>query len=249
MPAEKPPSPSRPLRGSQDAAAFYDQVAAVYDQQFAHPPAYTLQQVRWLARLCPPGPLLDLGCGSGRMLGPLRAAGFAPVVGLDCSRQMLRLARRACPAAPLVLADAGRGLPLRSHSFATIVSLHSSLIHLTQPGDPTRLLAEALRVLRPGGLLVLELPHPRSYPPEAAPGRWRDFAEGIRCRRVEHGLEELCLDELGGLSTRVRLWEIADLRRWFQGWARVEVHPGFVGGRFDPHQGSIMVVVAGKGRA
>lgn len=246
MPVEKPPSPSRPLRGSQDAAAFYDQVAAVYDQQFAHPPAYTFQQTRWLARACPPGPLLDLGCGSGRMLGPLSQAGFHPVVGLDCSWQMLRLARRACPAAPLLLADAGRGLPLGPGSIASIVSLHSSLIHLTRPGDPPRLVAEAFRVLRPGGILVMELPHPRSYPPEAAPGRWREFAEGISCRRVGDGLEELRLDELGGLSTRVRLWELNDLRLWFQGWYRAEVHPGFMGGRFDPHKGSIMVVVACK---
>ncbi|MBI5521076.1 MAG: methyltransferase domain-containing protein [Desulfarculus sp.] len=248
MPLEKPLPSARPGQGAQSTAAFYDQVAPVYDQQFAHPPAYTFQQARWLARVCPPGPLLDLGCGSGRMLGPLSEAGFAPVAGLDCSPSMLGLARRACPDAPLVLADASQGLPLRSASFASIVSLHSSLIHLTRPGDPPRLLAEALRVLRPGGLLVLELPHPHSYPPEAAPGRWRDFSEGIRCRRVEHGLEELRLDELGGLTTRVRLWELDDLRRWFQGWARVEVHPGFAGGRFDPRQGSIMVVVAGKGR-
>lgn len=248
MPVEKAGPHSRPARGVQDAAAFYDQVAAVYDRQFAHPPAYTRQQVRWLVRVCPPGPLLDLGCGSGRMLGPLREAGFGPVVGLDCSRRMLALARRACPQALLVLADAGQGLPFQPASLASIVSLHSSLIHLTRPDDPPRLLAEALRVLRPGGLMVLELPHPRSYPPETAPGRWRDFSEGISCRRVGHGLEELRLDELGGLSTRVRLWEMDDLQPWFRGWAKVELHPGFAGGRFDPGRGSIMVVVAGKGR-
>ena len=96
--------------------------------------------------------------------------------------------------------------------------------------------------------MVLELPHPRSYPPETAPGRWRDFVPGISCRRVEGGLEEVRLEELGGLRTRVRLWQIEDLRQWFAGWPRVEIYADFTGGRFDPQKGRLMVVVAYKGR-
>ncbi|MFH1057710.1 MAG: class I SAM-dependent methyltransferase, partial [Pseudomonadota bacterium] len=221
----------------RDAAAFYDRVAPFFDREYAFGPDVTLRQTAWLAGHCPPGPLLDLGCGSGRMLASLRRAGFAPVAGLDCSPAMLALARAACPEAPLVRADAAHGLPFADASFGLIVSLHSSLIHICDPAHMARLIVECRRVLKPGGRLIVEAPHPCSYPPDAPPGRWRRFSPGILCRRVEPGLEELCIEDLGGLRTRVLRWEIADLRQWFQGWAAVELHPGFSGGRFDPGNG------------
>ncbi|MFZ5584639.1 MAG: class I SAM-dependent methyltransferase [Thermodesulfobacteriota bacterium] len=228
----------------RDAAAFYDRVAPFYDREYAFGPDVTRRQAAWLAAHCPPGPLLDLGCGSGRMLAPLARAGFAPVLGLDCSPAMLALARAACPAAPLIRADAAHGLPFAAASFSAIVSLHSSLIHICDPAAMAGLVADCRRALRPGGWLVIEAPHPRSYPPDVPPGRWRRFAPGILCRRVGSGLEELCIEDLGGLRTRVRLWEIEDLRRWFVGWSRVELHAGFCGGRFDPERGTLMVVAA-----
>lgn len=243
--ADGPPAGLR-RQALHDAAGFYDRLARVYDRLYALPPSYTQCQARWLARLCPTGPLLDLGCGSGRMFQPLEQAGLGPLVGLDCSAGMLAQARRGHPQAFLVRADAGQGLPFADSSFQSIISLHSGLIHLTAPKAPQRLLAEALRVLRPGGLLVVELPHPCSYPRENTPGRWRSFREGISCRKVEGGLEEIRVDEQGGLRTRVRLWGLEDLRRWLDGFSRAEVHPGFVGGRFDPQKGHIMVLVARK---
>ncbi len=228
----------------KDAAAFYAAVAPVYDRDYALGPASTRLQTAWLAQRCPPGPVLDLGCGSGRMLAPLARTGFTPAIGLDCVPEMLALSRRACPAAPLVQARAEDGLPFRAASFALIVSLHASLIHLTDAKAVDALIADCHRVLRPGGWLVIEVPHPRSYPPDSPPGRWRAFAPGISCRRVDDGLEELRLDERGGIRTRVRLWEIADLQRWFQPFSRAELHPGFAGGRFDPSKGAVMVIAA-----
>lgn len=244
--------PDHPGGGNllKDAAAFYAAVAPVYDRDYALEPAITRLQTAWLARRCPPGPVLDLGCGSGRMLAPLAQAGFAPVVGLDCVPEMLALSRRAClarqagSAAPLVQARAEAGLPFRAASFTLVVSLHAALIHLTDPEAVAGLIADCHRVLRPGGWLVVEVPHPRSYPPDSPPGRWRPFTPGISCRRVGDGLEELRLDERGGIRTRVRLWEIADLSRWFEPFSRVELHPGFTGGRFDPRKGMVMVVAA-----
>ncbi len=238
--------PDHPGGGNllKDAAAFYAAVAPVYDRDYALEPAVTRLQTAWLARRCSPGPVLDLGCGSGRMLAPLARAGFAPAVGLDCVPDMLALSRQACPLAPLVQARAEAGLPFRAASFALVVSLHAALIHLTDVRALLDLLADCRRVLRPGGWLVVEVPHPRSYPPDSPPGRWRDFSPGISCRRVDNGLEELRLDELGGIRTRVRLWEIPLLHDWFHDYRRVELHPGFSGGRFDPDKGLVMVIAA-----
>lgn len=230
---------------STEAAAFYDRLAGVYDRRFAYPRSVTRQQTSWLTRMCAPGPLLDLGCGTGRMLAPLARAGFAPV-GLDCAANMLALARRAHPGTGLVRAAAERGLPFAAESFATVVCLHAVLSHVTDPADRRACAREALRVLRPGGVFVLELPHPRSFPPEAAPGAWRVFRPGILCRRVGPGLEELRLEELGGLASRVAVIDLAELKELLAGFAKAHLHPGFSGGRFDPARGAAMVVCAYK---
>lgn len=225
-----------------DSRVFYERVAGVYDQRYAYPKGLGPRQALWLARLCAPCPVLDLGCGTGRMLGPLVRAGFRPL-GLDCSRSMLERAQRKT-VVPLILADARQGLPLIDASLSLIISLHATLIHFAGPGELEGLLKEARRVLAPGGALVAELPHPASYPAEPVPGAWRQYQPGMLCRHAGAALEEMSLVEEDGLSTLIRVIRVGDLPRLFQGWRRVEVHPGFGGGRFRPDRGEVMLVVA-----
>ncbi len=62
------------------------------------------------------GPLLELACGSGRLLVPLARAGYS-VTGVDASGRMLELARRALEAegltsrCRLIQQDIGAALP------------------------------------------------------------------------------------------------------------------------------------------
>jgi len=86
------------------------------------------------------GPVLDIGCGEGR-LRPRMSAGVA-WIGLDSSRE--QAAR--CEARPLVLGDMRR-LPFAADSFAEATHLWC-LYHLDHPADAVR---EAWRVLRTGG--------------------------------------------------------------------------------------------------
>lgn len=225
-----------------ERSRFYDQVAEVYDRQYAYNRRHSLRQAAWLGRQCPAGRLLDLGCGTGRMLGLLAQAGFAPV-GLDCSPAMLERCRSGC-GFPLVRADAAHGLPFRDRSFATVISLHATLIHLTAPGEIESALAEAKRVLRPGGVLVVELPHPASFPPSRDAPQWREYQPGMSCREASRGLEEMRLDDYQELTTLVRVLRLPDVQRLFQGWRKVRVHPGFRGGRFRLDKGEVMVVAA-----
>lgn len=98
------------------------------------------------------GLCLDLGCGTGLYLDTLAVTGRT-VVGLDFSADQLRLARRRSP--HLVRADAA-ALPFADGTFPAVVTLWIS----TDVDDFAPVLAEAARVLTPGGLLAFFGAHP-----------------------------------------------------------------------------------------
>ena len=104
--------------------------------------------------------LLDLGTGTGRVL-ELFAPLFARAVGIDASPAMLGVARANLDRAGVAHAQVRLGdiynLPLPRDSF-DVVTIHQVLHYLD---EPERALAEAARVLRPGGrLLVVDFaPH------------------------------------------------------------------------------------------
>ncbi len=232
---------SRFLPGPEE---FYDAVAPVYDQRYAYSHAMTARQCAWLVRVCGVGRVLELGCGTGRMLGVLARAGYRPV-GMDCSPRMLAVARAKAPSVPLVRALAPP-LPFLDQSFDLVVALHATVVHITSWEDLEALAQEVWRVLVPGGTFVVELPHPRSFPP---PGRsWRTFRQGMHCRWVGEGLVEMRLGDYQGLSTLIRVLDIQDLKRWLEPFEKLQLHPGFSGGRFNPAKGTTMVVCARRSR-
>jgi len=99
--------------------------------------------------------VLDAGCGTGAHLAAL-CQGGARVVGLDFSAGMLRVARRAAPAAGLARADLDRALPVRRAMFDAVLSALVSE-HLN---DLRRFFGEAFAALRRGGRLVFSAFHP-----------------------------------------------------------------------------------------
>lgn len=96
--------------------------------------------------------VLDLACGTGYFAAWLCRRG-ARVVGLDLSAEQLRTAVRCQsthgPTFPLVQADAAR-VPLLGRSFDIVVSEHGAAAW----SDPELWVAEAARLVRPGGRLV-----------------------------------------------------------------------------------------------
>jgi ArsR family transcriptional regulator len=102
----------------------------------------------------------DLGCGTGRLAAAL-APFVARVVAVDASRQMLQAARRRLGGVDNVELRQGEleQLPLESGSLDAAVAF--LVLHYLV--EPARALAEARRVLAPGGrLLVVDmLPHGR----------------------------------------------------------------------------------------
>lgn len=110
--------------------------------------------------MAPPGRLLDVGCGGGAFMTAARAAGWRPI-GTDLSHAACRAAHGET-AAPAVGADAG-ALPFRA-AVLDAVALINVLDHTRRPGA---VVAEAARVLRPGGLLVVRVPNGAFHRPWA----------------------------------------------------------------------------------
>lgn len=108
--------------------------------------------------------VLDLACGTGYGSDILLNSGARMVVGGDVSRDALDYAAaRRSPRLRLAQLDVC-GLPFASASADVIVSLET-LEHVAAPGD---FLAEAARVLRPDGRLILSTPNRAVVSPGSA---------------------------------------------------------------------------------
>ncbi|HWU79236.1 MAG TPA: class I SAM-dependent methyltransferase [Caulobacter sp.] len=99
--------------------------------------------------LLPPGRALDVGCGEGRFCRILRREGFDPV-GLDPTLELLDAARTRDPEGVYVEGRA-EALGFPDASFDLVVSC-LSLIDIA-PAEAA--IAEMVRVLRPGGTLLV----------------------------------------------------------------------------------------------
>jgi 2-polyprenyl-6-hydroxyphenyl methylase / 3-demethylubiquinone-9 3-methyltransferase len=131
------------------------QYAALADEWWR--PGGAFAMLHWIAAaraaLVPPARhagalLVDLGCGGGALAPHAAALGYRHV-GLDLEPVSLGLARDRGVLG--VRADV-RAVPL-TDGCADVVSAGEILEHVT---DPSTVVAEACRVLRPGGLLVLD---------------------------------------------------------------------------------------------
>ncbi len=146
-----------------DVSADFDRLAVYYDLEH-HDSTADLPVLSEFARASP-GPILELACGTGRVLPVLAAAG-QPVVGLDCSKAMLQRAQRrltteSAPGAVWLLRGDMCTFRLRTR-FGLIVVAFNSFMHLTTQRTQEQALRVIARHLRPDGRLVVDLFNPAS---------------------------------------------------------------------------------------
>ena len=141
-----------------------------YDRAMAGPERALVGRERQQLLAAARGRVLDVGAGTGANLGHYRQDRISALVLVDPSAAMLERARRKAARLGIeVRAEQQRAerLGCADQSFDTVVFTLS----LCTIGSPLEALAEARRVLRPGGrLLVFE--HVRAADPALA--RWQD---------------------------------------------------------------------------
>ena len=140
----------------------YAGIAELYDQehdQFA-------DDVEWYTHLAQvAGPrVLELGCGSGRLMAPLATAGNH-VTGVDSSAAMLRRAEKRLQEAIgrkqafLVHGNMEELSKLVPGPFDLVIIPLNGLLHVDEGESQRRVLQQAAEVLRPGGLLAVDVLH------------------------------------------------------------------------------------------
>jgi ubiquinone/menaquinone biosynthesis C-methylase UbiE len=127
------------------------------------------------------GPVLELGCGTGRVSRPLARAGVA-LVGIDRSAPMLNRARRQILRSSnpqigkslcLVRGDI-RALPFEPGAFPMVIAPYGILQSLIRPRDLTATLTSVARVLARGGTFGIDLV------PDVP--KWREYQNRVQLR-------------------------------------------------------------------
>ncbi len=143
-------------RGDKDQSMF-NRWAPTYERSWAQPFLFdrvhrvVLDLVAGESQAAEPQRILDVGCGTGRLL---RKAGArwpsAELVGVDASKEMIEVARRSTPGATFHVGVA-ESLPLVDASVDVALST-DSFHHWNDRAAGVR---EVARVLRPGGRFFL----------------------------------------------------------------------------------------------
>ncbi|GAA1673616.1 class I SAM-dependent methyltransferase [Kribbella yunnanensis] len=144
-----------------DIQASYNAAATDYHERlkdFVAKGVAERMMLSYFAETVQPGPIGDLGCGTGRITAHLAAAGL-DVFGIDLTPGMIAVAREAYPDLRFEVGSIF-DLDLKDDELAGAL-LWYSLVHTTRDELPTAF-AEVYRVLQPGGHLV--------YGYKAAPG-------------------------------------------------------------------------------
>ena len=195
-PKSQVPTPKSPHR-KREGWQGWDQYAPFYDWENAR--TLGRRDVPFWRRVAREarGPVLELGCGTGRVSLPLTRAGVM-LVGIDRSARMLARADRRAKSLRhrrsvgargrlyLVRGDI-RALPFASRKFAMVLAPYGVLQSLLRDRDLGATLKSVASVLRPGGSFGIDLV------PDVP--NWREYSNRVQLRGRAAGSVHLTLIE------------------------------------------------------
>ncbi len=213
-----------------------DHIAFDYDDHFADSQLFEFDESIVLEHCTPAGLVVDLGCGTGRVLVPLARRGFA-CVGVDLSVPMLTVVGQKAREEGLTIHRLRANL-VELDALADGVAdycllLFSTLGMIRGRQHRAQLLAHARRILKPGGLFVCHV-HNRWYnlfDPQGRRWLWRNWWRSRWDRHTEwgdkvyhyRGIPQMFIHVFSGgefrraLETagfRVRAWTPLDTHRY-----------------------------------
>ena len=165
------------------------------------------QRIDWaLEPLSPGGSLLDLGCGTGRLLRRAidRTDGRGLLAGPDLTPDMLALARAELDdRVVLIEGNAAARLPIEDGTFDVVTSLN--LIQELPTDAVTALFENVHRILRPCGMFRAVIPCMAAANNAADMFRQMTLLRGAMDFRYAHDLEELLISMPGFIEKTTRI--------------------------------------------
>jgi SAM-dependent methyltransferase len=162
-------------------AEAYDAIARLYDpwsRSVVEDVAFYVEEAKRAA----PGPVVELGVGTGRIAVPVAAAGIE-VVGVDSSSGMLEIcSEQAGLAGVAELIDLRLGdyrRPPVSGPVELVLCPFRAYLHLQDDDDRLQALRAVYDLLLPGGRLVFDVFTPSRDDIEETHGRWLEREPGI----------------------------------------------------------------------
>jgi SAM-dependent methyltransferase len=221
-------------------------------------PAHIVDYLRWLVGergLAEPVRVLDVGAGVGRMVAPLRALGWEVTATEPDADYRALLAEVAAAHGATVTAEAFNDLD-HDGAFTLAIAVNSAFAHVLTPADRADAFRRLHAALRPGGILLLDLPNflwiLRNYrqpEPHVRTGEGREIRL-VHHHEIDYGEatfttdQEYVVAEPDGRETRT--WKrhvyamaaLPDLLHLLRqaGFGELEVHGGYAArapGRLD----------------
>jgi SAM-dependent methyltransferase len=168
-------------RHASRSASPYDAIARLYDPwstSVTEDIPFYLEEARKAA----PGPVVELGVGTGRIAVPIACEGIA-IIGVDSSAGMLDVCRERAQ-----LAGVAERIDLRlgdlrdppvTERVALVLCPFRSFLHLHDDGERVEALGATRRLLEPHGRLVFDVFEPGAEDIADTNGRWLEREPGI----------------------------------------------------------------------
>jgi D-alanine-D-alanine ligase len=207
--------------------AIFDEVYLLTDARSVCSREITCREVDLVCELLPIQPehrILDLCGGHGRHSLEFCRRGFHRCTLLDYSAHLVAHARAQCTeerqAMACIRADA-RSTGLAAVCFDHVLMLGNSLGYIANPDADRQILAEANRVLRPGGWVLVDVADGEAIRQAFNANAWHEAGDDlVVCRQREMHQDRICAREVviskrQGLirdsSYAIRLYETEDL--------------------------------------
>ncbi|MEA3337457.1 MAG: class I SAM-dependent methyltransferase [Chloroflexota bacterium] len=146
--------------------------------------------------------ILDLACGYGRISVPLAQIGYS-MTGLDLSTVLLDSARETTAQSDQDVSwQQGdmRELPEQwTGRFDAVINIFSAFGYFEDPAENQRVLSEVQRVLKPGGVFIVDLTHRDYIMSSFRPTDWFEIDDLLVCTSRE-------FDPISGMNQEYWLW-------------------------------------------
>ena len=245
---------------------MFDDIYLLTDARSVCDETLTRLEVDVVCELLPMMPshkILDLCGGHGRHSFELCRRGFNLCTLLDYSQSLIDIAREKASAheypIQIICGDA-RKIDLPAHSFNHVLIMGNSLGYVPQPNADSNILAEAYRLLLPGGWLLADVVDGAAVKKNFSPNAWHEIGEDtVVCRQRELAQDsisarEMVISKREGLirdrTYAIRLYDPKIFASFLEtaGFNSIKIHTDFSPHRFEGDYGFMNRRMLGVGQ-